>query len=311
MVAKRTKEKNFEGVLSAAMTTPSILWDNRKKRAWLLPVISALAFASLRYIEWQKYTFQKEENGKHEKADVNYCTETKNTGSAARTFLRRNSFLVVHTADGEPVHEPPTFEDIVRNIWEGMCDGEDLCFSELSGSNIEDKDGIFGYDLCEAMCQRRVQLRKLQYYPASRSWLPLCKGQRVQVIFCQYVGEVLSCYCSTANGFVAGQRLAQAGTLTCLLDDFRSLYGAKWSMLPEDACDSSRGLPIGEKFEWIPKGYDSGHGHVHCSHGSSQSITEKQNRKIQRKTPGAVSQGKLVGANTIHLPRDPCLIYFG
>src|SRR2546421_6217438 len=98
VVAQRTKEKNFEGVLSAAMTTPSILWDNREKRAWLLPVISALAFASLCYIKWQKYTFQKEENGIYEEANVKYCTETKNTGSAAQTFLRRNSFLVVHTA---------------------------------------------------------------------------------------------------------------------------------------------------------------------------------------------------------------------
>jgi hypothetical protein len=82
-------------------------------------------------------------------------------------------------------------------------------------------------------------------------------------------------------------------------------------MLPEDASDSSRGLPIGEQFEWIPKGYDPGLGLVHCSHGSLQSITEKQNRKIQRKHPGVVSQGRLVGANTIHLPRDPYLIYFG
>jgi hypothetical protein len=47
IVAKRTLEQNFEGVLTAARTTPCILWDHSKKMAWLLPATSILAFASL------------------------------------------------------------------------------------------------------------------------------------------------------------------------------------------------------------------------------------------------------------------------
>jgi hypothetical protein len=67
VIAARSRESNFEGVLTSAMGTPSILWDNRNQSASLLPVISVLAFASLRYVEWQEYSFQREQNGKLEK----------------------------------------------------------------------------------------------------------------------------------------------------------------------------------------------------------------------------------------------------
>jgi hypothetical protein len=80
----------------------------------------------------------------------------KITGNKARTFLRLNSFLLVDTANGEPVRGPLTFEDIMREIWEGICNSEDLCFSELNELNLENDESIFGYDLSEAMCRKRV-----------------------------------------------------------------------------------------------------------------------------------------------------------
>ena len=92
----------------------------------------------------------------------------KNTGGEARTVLRRNSSLLVDTANGEPVSGPLTFEDIARDIWEGMCDGGDLCVDELSGLNLKDDEGIFGYDPSKAVRRRRVQLRKLQCLPAMK-----------------------------------------------------------------------------------------------------------------------------------------------
>jgi len=299
LIAARKREQNFERVLTSAMGTPSILWDSRNKKAWLLPVISVLAFASLRYIEWQKYTFQKEKNGKLEKTDICYSTEMKSTGSEAQTILRRNRSLLVDTADGQPICEQLTFEKIARVIWEGMCDGEDLCTSDLSGLNFQDDGGVFGYDLSEAMYQKRVQLRKLQCFPTMKSWLPLCQDHRVQVIFSQYVGRVLSCRCDDVNGSAAATR---DGTLTCLLDDLRSFYGPKWSMLAQDACLNGLRLPIGEKFEWIPWGY-AGESRRPCSHRTLQSISEKPNKKLRRK--------RLMEATIIQLPSDECLICFG
>jgi hypothetical protein len=266
-----------------------------------------LAFASLRYIEWQKYTFQIERNGKLEKADVWYSTEMKNTGSEACNVLRRNSILLVATADDQPISESLTFESIVRDIWEGMCDGEDLCVDERSGLNFQDSQGIFGYDLSEAMYQRRVQLRKLEYLPTMKSWLPLCQEHRVQVIFSQYVGAVLSCRCEVVNGSTARQQRAEDGTLTCLLDDLRSFYGPKWSMLTQEPC--LNGLPIGEKFEWIPRGYVPGEDYRCCSRRTLQSISEKPNKKLKKKRetlPSTAPQERV-----IQLPTDQCLIYFG
>jgi hypothetical protein len=302
VITTRTRERNFEGVLTSAIGTPSILWDSRNQRAWLLPVISVLAFASLRYIECQMYSFQKEQNGKLEKAGIYYSIDMKNTGGEARTVLRKNSSLIVDTANGEPVSGPLTFGDIARDIWERMCDGEDLCVSELSGLNLEDDNGIFGYDLSEAIHQRRVQLRKLQCLPAMRGWMPLCQSHRLQIIFSQYAGELLSCGCDTADGLAAGQQPAK-GTLTCLLHDLRSFYGAKWSMLAQDSC--LNGLPIGEKFEWIPRGYVLGEGQSSCSRRMFQSITEKNT------SPNITPQGRPMGASTFHLPGDQRLIRFG
>ena len=315
VIAARTRENSFEGILASAMGTPSIFWDSRNQRVSLLPVISVLAFASPRFIEWAKYNFQKEQNGKREKAGIYYSTDM-NTGSSARTVLRQNSPLLVDTATGEPVSEPLTFKDITRNIWEKMCNGEDLCVNGQSGSNLNDDEYIFGYNLSEAMYQKRVQLRKLQRLTTMKSWIPICQGHRLQVIFSQYVGEVLSCQCNVADGLPAGKQPAK-GTLTCLLDDLRSFYGAKWSTLAQDS--SMNGLPIGEKFEWIPQGYVPGEGHSPCSRRIFQSITsitERETKKLQRRKnkmtcPSTTPQGRPVGVSTIHLPSDQRLICFG
>ena len=290
VVAKRTKENNFEGVLTSAIRTPSILWDSRSQRAWLLPVISVLAFAVLRYIEWRKYTFQQEQNGMLKNATVYYSTEMKDTGSEAQSLLRRNSSLMVDRADGVSISGQLKFEDIARDIWEKMCDGEDLCVDECSGRNREDDQAIFGYDLSEAMSQRSPQLRKLQYLPAMKKWRPLWQCERLQVIFSQYVGRALICHCEDTESLPAAD-----GTLTCLLSDLRSFYGANWIAMTRKSCP--RGLPIGEEFEWIPQGFEAGD--ELCSSQVLQSITKKQYTKLQK------------GSSKIHLPEDQCLICFG
>lgn len=42
VVAKYTLESQFEGILSSALSTPCILWDQFAGRAWLVTAISAL-----------------------------------------------------------------------------------------------------------------------------------------------------------------------------------------------------------------------------------------------------------------------------
>jgi hypothetical protein len=76
-------------------------------------------------------------------------------------------------------------------------------------------------------------------------------------------------------------------------------------MLAQDPC--LNGLPIGEKFEWIPQKFVSEGGHGCCSKGTLQSISEKPNKKLKRNTlPSTAPQERV-----IQLPKDQCLIYFG
>jgi hypothetical protein len=238
-----------------------------------------------------------------------YSVDMKNSGVEARTVLRRNSSLLVDTAKSEPVNEPLTFQAIARGIWERMCDGEDLCINDLSGLNRDDVEGILGYDRSEAMLQKRVQLRKLHCLPEMRSWIALCQGHRLQVIFSQYVGEVLSCGCNTVGGLASGQPPV-IGTLACFFDDLRSFYGSKWNTVTQDSCWN--GLPIGERCEWIPRGYVLEEGHSSCNCRILQTITEKHSQKLKKKTsPNTTQQKRPVGASTFCLPGGQRLIRFG
>jgi hypothetical protein len=279
-VAPRNKEPNFERVLSSASNIPSILWDNDKKTAWLFPIVSVLAFASLRHIESMNYTFRTQQN---EKAGIHYSiyksTEEKNTAEEARKVLSQNSPLVVDTAEGCPIAARMTFETLVRDIWEEMCDGEDLCIDGTTGLNREDSQGIFGYDLSEATSGTRPRLRKLQFLPEMKKWSLLFQVRWVQVIFSQNVGSLLSCSCDSMH-----QQPTRKGTLTCLLADLRKFYGGKWKTVATDS--GSTGLPIGEKFEWTPVGEDGGR-----SHQALQSITEKAHKKLRKKAANGTPHG--------------------
>jgi hypothetical protein len=179
------------------------LWDNSKKRAWPLPVISVLAFALLRFVESEKYSFETEQGESRVETAIYYSMEmAPNTRDEPATVLRRNSTLLVTKANGDSISKPITFEQVARKIWEKMCDGEDQCVNKTTGLNFEDSQGILGYDLSEAMSNRTIQLRQLQYLPAMRSWKPLCQGQMLQIIF-----SILSCNCNAVDGLEALQQL--------------------------------------------------------------------------------------------------------
>jgi ankyrin repeat protein len=296
-IAKRTRSNNYEGILSAAMGTPSILWDNNEKLAWLLPAISVLAYACIRLTECERYSFfVKGKKGKLTKTDLVYATEMKNTGSEAQAVLRKNSSLIICEAGGENINQKLSFRNIVRDIWEKMCDGEDLCISKLSGLNYADDEGIFGYDLSEAVSRRCPQVRKLPYSRPMRSWLPLCQFYRTQIIFSQSVGRMISCDCKS---FIVDRNAPRIGTLTCLFEDLKFFYGSNWNTpYPEP---ESRGFPIGRGFEWIPRGYEEET--EGCSSEIYQSITKKGASNF-------FSNGE-VEIPIVQLPQQQCLIRFG
>ncbi|KAF2018584.1 hypothetical protein BU24DRAFT_100211 [Aaosphaeria arxii CBS 175.79] len=273
VIAPRKRESNFDRVLSEASNIPSILWDNDEKIAWLFPVVSVLAFASLRYIESMRYGFKTQDGRGAGVYYLNYGSmDERNTAEEAENILRQNGPLIADTVKGFKVNEPMTFEALVRDIWEKMCDGEDLCIDEMTGLNRHDDRGIFGYDLSEATSGTRPQLRKLHYLPSMKKWSPLLQVRRVQVIFSHHVGTSLSCSCSPSHLQPTTQ-----GALTCVLADLRRFYGEGWKTVATNL--DLTGLPIGEDFEWIPvrrNGVDS--------HQEMQAITEKMHKRLKKRS---------------------------
>lgn len=255
VVAKHTLESNFEGILSAARSTPCILWDQFAGRAWLVSAISALLFASMRYAKWRNYSFKRSQtNGQYEPATVDHAPEFTNTTTGPEAALRQSQLLLVDEADGVTVNDEILFENIVKRMWSEMSIGYDLCFSSVTGSKLEIKESIIGYDLNEAVCGKRKYLRSLPVSRCMKSWQPLAYFKDAQVIFCRDMGTVIRCNSPTPESLDCCTQNYPKGALSCLIEDLRTFYGECWDIplnLPA-LLPNSGALSIGSEYEWIP-----------------------------------------------------------
>jgi hypothetical protein len=327
VVAKRTQAENFERVLDAACATPCILWDNSILRAWLLPAVSVLLFASLQYVEWKRYTFRRKgADGHFERATVHYAQLSADAKRAALSCLRQNKTLQVDEADGHVVGEDISFEDIVRDIWLGMSIGEDECSSEITGRRYETVNSLLGYDLKEAICGTRIHLRTLKVMGSMESWKPLAHVKQPQVIFYRRVGPVITCGSSACSSACCEQNSTQ-GVLSCLLQDLKVFYGESWdkqSKLQSFPLNLLR-LPIGDDFEWIPSGPEAfTHYDKSCRMEGLpcacceklerlQSITEKKVKLQKKRFKRSLQLDTIgqVGSNQFSLPNSPSALRFG
>ncbi len=173
VVAKRTLQGNFEGILTLARTTPCILWDEFVKRSWLILASSVLLFASLRYVRWKRYSFKSKQDGQFQLATIHHANESIDPTIEAESTLRRSQMLLVHEANGETVNDSLSFEDIVKQMWVDMSDGEDVCRSDTIGLKIEKKGYLIGYDMNEAIYCKKKQLRFKNIIECIKSWQPL------------------------------------------------------------------------------------------------------------------------------------------
>lgn len=308
VVAKYTLESQFEGILSSALSTPCILWDQFAGRAWLVSAISALLFASMRYVKWRKYSFKrKKTNGQYGKATVDHATGFTNTTTGPEVALRQNQLLLVDKADGETVNDEISFENIVKRMWSEMSIGYDLCFSSVTGTKLEKEGSIFGYDLNEAVCGGMKYLRSLPVSRCMKSWQPLADFKDAQVIFCRNVGTVIKCNSPTPESLDCCTRNYPKGALSCLIEDLRIFYGECWDKplnLPAPLRNTGA-LSIGPEYEWIPP-KDFG-----CCSKSLQHIALKKrakHAKLERKRIQTIeSQNGIVFARTF----PPVLVTFG
>jgi hypothetical protein len=304
VVAKRTPTGNFERILDSVCNIPCILWDNSISRAWLLPTVSVLLFASLQYIASKGYTFKRKgADGNFEIAGFQYAQLSADTKRAAVSSLRQNKTLQVDTADGEVIDDEIFFEDIVRDIWIGMSVAENECSDKTNGRRYESDSSLFGYDLKDAIFGTKIHLRALEVTGSIEAWKPLVHVKQTQVIFCKSVGPVITCSSSACSSACCEQESTR-GVLSCLFQDLNAFYGECWDislMTPKLLFDRLR-LPIRENFEWIPCSREAfKHLDGDCSRGGVpcaccenleglQSITaRKPKAKLQRNGPNSPS----------------------
>ncbi|KAK0105951.1 hypothetical protein ONS95_004462 [Cadophora gregata] len=233
---------DLDGTLNAARNTPYILWDNREKRAWLLPGTCALLFVALCYIGQQRWNFQP---------NIAYPTSSTNPGNAATECINANADNLKISNDNRPQLDWP-FARIIQQVWESMRDVHDQLGRRTNGNKFIMQGNVFGYDLSELLGHGQVQLRGLTRRVAGRnlrSWEQLARFPQVSVIFCNYLGPVIECHsqspfcaCTPHCQSIPGTR----GSLSCFLPDFKALC-FDWTDYT-----AVRGFPIDEEIEWIP-----------------------------------------------------------
>jgi len=224
VVAKRTLPDNFEGILTLARTTPCILWDEFVKRSWLIPASSILLFASLRYVRWKRYSFKSEQDGQFQLATIQFAKESIDPTTVAESTLRKSQKLLVHEANGETVNDSLLYEDIVKQMWVDMSDGEDVCRSDTIGLKIKKPGYLIGYDMSEAICYKKKQLRSKKITECMKIWQPLALREESQVIFCREIGNIVRCDSPMGSDDCCTQNCIE-GALSCLFQDLRTFYG--------------------------------------------------------------------------------------
>ena len=279
VVSKRIQQSNFEGVLDSARAAPCILWDASVKKAWLIRAISALHFASLRYVKWKNYSFKSgHKNSQSESAIVHHAAESTDTEKEAGIALRKSQKLLADKANGVRVNDNILFEDIVRNLWIRMSEGEDVCSSDATGKKYKSDKSILGYDLNEAICVQRIYLRSLQVENSMTTWLPLVHEKDIQVIFCRNMGEIVRCG-SLYDGCSTKQY--PQGTLSCLLQDLRAFYGELWDSHFNRPFHGAR-LPISHDYHLICDSHGSvQEGHRLCSKHLYSIKSTRPSRRIK------------------------------
>ena len=226
VVSRSTQKDNFEGVLDSARATPCILWDESLRKAWLLPALSVLFFASLRYIKWNRYSFKSRNiDGRSEPATIHHAEESTDTLKAVEIAMRNNELLLADKANGLNVNCDISYGDIAKKMWYGMSIGEDVCLSDVTGCKYKIDGHIPEYDLNEAICGTRTYLRSLQIDKGMNPWQPLGHEKDVQVIFGRNIGDVVRC--SSFDDRCCTQHYPKDG-LSCIFDDLRKFYGECW-----------------------------------------------------------------------------------
>lgn len=142
----------------------------------------------------------------------------------SQSALRQSQMFLVDKTDGIAVNDEISFGDIVKQIWLEMTDGEDVSISSTTESKYKMNKYILGYNLNEAICGTKKQMRQLPVSPCIQSWQPLAHVENSQIIFCRNVGAIVQCDSAT-NLVKCYAQTYPKDALSYLLENLKTFYG--------------------------------------------------------------------------------------
>lgn len=76
----------------------------------------------------------------------------------------------MHEANEEIVNDSLSFENIVKQMWIDMLDKENMCRNDTIELKIKKKEYLIKYDMNEAICCKKKQLRFKNIIECMKSW---------------------------------------------------------------------------------------------------------------------------------------------
>jgi hypothetical protein len=183
VVSIRSAAENF-GRVTQASSIRVIVFDNKTKKAWMVPAVVALLFSSLCLIE--KENFMRFEDKSGNAVFFTYASKSHNAEESAAEALKSNRDIFMRRLES---YRREAFNDLIKAIWYDMTRGENICRNESTGQLVYEKNRVFGYDLSEAILGKAIHLRGFKADGATANWATLTK--EIPVIFVADVGRVI------------------------------------------------------------------------------------------------------------------------
>jgi len=180
----RSAAENFGRVVTQASSIRVIIFDNKTKKAWMVPAVVALLFSSLCLIE--KENFMRFEDKSGNAVFFTYASKSHNAEESAAEALESNRDIFMRRLES---YRREAFSDLIKAIWYDMTRGENICRNESTGQLVYEKNRVFGYDLSEAILGKAIHLRGFKADGATANWATLTK--EIPVIFVADVGRVI------------------------------------------------------------------------------------------------------------------------
>ncbi|KAF8537314.1 hypothetical protein BDD12DRAFT_982239 [Trichophaea hybrida] len=237
VVAVRSPAENFDELITQASPRRLLVFDTVTERAWLVPAVSVLLFASLCLIYQREYRLEDEFGGG---TSFTYASKAHDAQKSAMNALEANRNIFMRRMNSGTRMQ---FNDLVKGVWYDMARGENLCRNQQSRRLLYNGDRLIGYDLSEAILSQPLHLRGVKIDSSMGNWAVLTK--EIPVVFVADIGQVIqTTLCTSSCSFQHETK----GLLSCTVHDFLAAFGCNWRA-GTPAC-----LAISTEHDWVLTG---------------------------------------------------------